>query len=269
MGRPKPPEEIEVKLAIIGPRPRAILEHIRLTERIGRFRVMFREMQVFDDRYYDTPRGDLTERGFALRVRKEGERRIITLKYPGTADQRGVTRRGEMELPWSLANRRLILRRLEHEGVGLHTQGSRGPNDLPDAPEDAEMVEIQFRRTLRNIFGVTELSEANSDEPYEELCLDETVYHIQGRVVRRYEVEIETRRQSPDVAREVALDLEEMFPSELIPWPYGKLATGREIEALLRTGAAEDAVDGEELTLAGYRRLRASLDSRSNHYGTP
>jgi hypothetical protein len=266
MGRPRCPEEVEVKLAAVGPCPRAVMERIRVMERIGRFRLMPSETQAIDDRYYDTPQGELGQRGLALRVRNAGDVERVTLKFPSEWDEYGLTRRGELELPWSAANWNSVRRRLAEQGVVLKAQPAPGCGAA--AMDAAGLAQIQRRDTFRDICLVVDTAAADSREATALLCLDETSYHCAGCVVRRFEVEIETLGAGVDTAVELARLLGAMFPDQLMPWPYGKLATGKAIEALLRTDFADAAVTGEDLTAQGYRLLRGRLERRANDHGT-
>ena len=54
--------------------------------------------------------------------------------------------------------------------------------------------------------------------------------------------------------------LAEVFPDDLRPWPYGKLATGRAVEQLLAAGRLEGLLDPSgRISPAAHARLAEYL----------
>ena len=53
------------------------------------------------------------------------------------------------------------------------------------------------------------------------------------------------------------------FGSELIPWKWGKLVTGKMIERLLKAGTLEDLIENDLLTKRGIQEIQKALRSGS------
>jgi hypothetical protein len=261
-------EEVEIKLAAVGPRPRSTFAKLRRLRELGPFRLAPIEKRLIEDRYYDVERRELSARGLALRLRRIAGRDLVTLKFPGRWIEDGLTKRGEMELPWSEASWNTVRDRIAARGVLLGRVPPKLFEDASAAFESLGLTIIQRRDTLRESFSIQDSTQMTDDEPRNVLCLDETAHYRDGLTARRFEVEVETQPVSEELAREFARLLRDMFPEELIPWPYGKLATGMALDALLALGCAGTLVSGEEVTVEGYRRLRERLELGDADHGT-
>lgn len=89
-------EEIELKLAL------AVADQRRFL-RIPLLRTALeKQEQVLDNTYFDTPDLDLRKRGIALRLRRQGRRRLQTVKLAGRVGDTvgGLTIRPEWEIPY-------------------------------------------------------------------------------------------------------------------------------------------------------------------------
>ncbi|WP_372614284.1 inorganic triphosphatase, partial [Halomonas sp.] len=82
-------QEIELKLALGQDGPEALRRHPRL-------RGLTPDTAHLGNTYFDTPEGDLARAQMALRLRRNGDRLVQTLKTPGQGGG-GLSSRGEWE----------------------------------------------------------------------------------------------------------------------------------------------------------------------------
>ena len=149
----------------------AEVEAVRLTPyRLG-------DASVHDllDRLFDTPAGDLAGRGYALRLRRDGERRIATLKSSGRVAG-AVHSRDEIEVV-----------------VGADTAT---PKAWPE-PIRGRVAEAIGGAPLRRIVTVRNRRVAwpveREGRLVAEMALDEGVISAGGRRTRFREIEVELR----------------------------------------------------------------------------
>ena len=86
-------EEIEIKLALAQSDQRRFMRHPLLKT------ASERTDQILDNIYYDTPDLELRKHGIALRVRRQGRRRLQTVKLAGRVVN-GLSTRPEWEVPY-------------------------------------------------------------------------------------------------------------------------------------------------------------------------
>ena len=80
-----------------------------------------------------------------------------------------------------------------------------------------------------------------------ELTLDDVGYQLPAGTARLLEVEVEAKGPGGLETVQALLEaLAEAFPSDLKPWPFGKLATGRAVERLLAEGRLEGLLDDRQ-----------------------
>ena len=232
------PEEVELKLAVVGEDPAATLVAIAALERLGPARLGRSTRHVIHDRYWDTPDGRLGDRRLTLRLRDVDGRVLFGVKGGGSASD-GLFRRRELELPADSAGWAEIRRVLAEAGVPL------APPPL-DSSEPADwlraggLVVTQDRRTDRVARLVRD-----RDRAFAELALDTTRYRFGERVVTFREVEIE-ERAGRDTARDLGAALLERFPGRLEVATLGKYARGLQLEReLTGGGAGRRSADGQ------------------------
>ncbi|UVF20458.1 CHAD domain-containing protein [Microvirga terrae] len=85
--RPSPPQEVELKLEAMPSELGRVLAHPLLTERSDSART-----QTLHSTYFDTPDHTLRQAGISLRVRRDGERRIQTIKAARRSNSVAVAR---------------------------------------------------------------------------------------------------------------------------------------------------------------------------------
>ena len=125
---------------------------------------------------------------------------------------------------------------------------------LPDPPEGAGAGEpladlaglglhpTQTRHTTRIPRDV--LERGADGGPVAELTVDDVAYQLPAGTARLLEVEVEAKGAGGlETVQALLGALAEVFPDDLRPWPYGKLATGRAVEQLLADGRLEGLLD--------------------------
>jgi hypothetical protein len=233
------PREIESSLAVISEAPEDALREIeRLDEIAGHSLAPVRPERI-RDRYFDTPDGRLAERRIALRVRELNGRVLVALKGPSEAGRWGVESRLELEQGWSeeawTKVRAELLRR------GIHVDAVSGSSTPAEALGAAGLEVVQDRTAERRVRDV--LPSGGGEARVAELALDTVTYHLPGRDVRHYEVEIEAKaRHGSEAVAAVATALVDCYWPRLRPWRHGKLPTGRAVAALLGESRARDLV---------------------------
>jgi hypothetical protein len=121
---------------------------------------------------------------------------------------------------------------------------------LPDPPQGTGAGEpladlaglglhpTQSRHTTRSPRDVRE--RGTDGGPVAELAVDDVAYQLPAGTARLIEVEVEAKGGGGLGTVQALLGaLAEVFPDDLRPWPYGKLATGRAVERLLAAGRLE------------------------------
>jgi len=180
--------EIELKLLLAPADLGALPGHPRVREhaRVARRTVRLHSV------YFDTPLGDLRERGLALRVRREGGRWLQTLKGPGEAVA-GMHARGEFE--WRVPGEAPVVELLANTPHAKLFGKRRVREAL------APVFATEFRRR------VIELVFADGTEA--ELCLDAGEIRAGTAVEAISEAEIEIVKGDPRTLIGFAIGLSE------------------------------------------------------------
>lgn len=251
--------EIEIALLIGADDPAAVAGTIADRGGIADYSLRPRPLERLHDRHFDTPGRDLQTRRLALRIRERAGARWIALKSPRGMRDSGALEREEIELAWSPQALGRIVRELRRWSIAL-----------PDPPRDAGsdpirvmarlgLEVVQERTTERQAWDVT--ATARPAGRLAELAIDRVEYIFPARMARLYLVEVEVKGDGGERAvQAIANALLEQFGASLRRWPYGKLASGREVGELLAAGALEGLFgrDGT-LTPKALDRLEARL----------
>jgi hypothetical protein len=216
--------------------------------------------RIMRDRYLDTGQRALAARRIALRRRAIADGWLVTVKGPPRPASPGLSRRLELEAPWSPEALGRIVDALRAEGVTLpRLSGSTG---APlEAARSLGLRVVQDRETHRRPRVVTRVDDPRG-AALAELAVDAVAYRIEAKIVRLYQVEVEARSADAAPAVRAIMDrLAAQFAPALRPWPYGKLATGEAITRLLRAGDLDGALGADGALLrAGIQRVWAVLD---------
>ena len=237
------PREVEGVLLVCADDQEAAGRKVAGLEGVDRFELRARATQRIRDTYLDTGEGALGAARVAVRVRELDGRPLLTLK--ADAVRSGLaSERLELEAPWSAGAIGAVLEELRRRGI-----------ELPDPPEGAGAGEpladlgglglgpTQLRETTRTPRDVLERGRRDAG-PVAELTVDDVGYRLPAGTARLLEVEVEAKGPG---GMETVNDLLEVlaaaFPDDLVPWPYGKLATGRAVERLLADGRLDGLLD--------------------------
>ncbi len=253
--------EVELSLLISAPDPEAVLQRLARLRAIGPYALAARGLERIVDRYFDTPRGELRRQGLALRLREVGGTTLIGLKGPRRARSTRTEDRYELERPFSAEAVAEVGRRAGLEVRPVAEADGADPERLLET--SLGVRRIQRRETDRLVREVADTA-GGPGPVLAELVLDRVRFEVEGRAVRHYEVEIESKApgKGTEAARRIAAELRSRYPDELAEWPWGKLATGSAVEALLREGALEELGPDGTLTGAGYEQIRRRLERR-------
>jgi len=254
------PREVEVSLVVVADDPESVLRRIARLREIGRYVLHARGSERIVDRYFDTPGGALRERGWALRLRALDGTLLIGLKGPRRGRSTKTEDRFERERPFA------------HEAVeeiGARTGLKGADRDAADANDPVAVLEarlgvrvIQERETSRLVRDAAHAREV-SGPALAELALDQVRFQIEGREIRHYEIEVESKRPGPGTkaAKEISAELVSRYGDELLDWSFGKLPTGRAIEDLLARGALDDLGPEGRLRPGAYEQIRRHLEN--------
>lgn len=208
--------EIELKLALSPAYGEQLLKQ-KLLERCttGHCRADEVECKILQNIYFDTPERALAAEKVALRIRRDGERYIQTLKTAGSAAA-GLSVRREWE--WPLTTAQLDLQLLK-------------PHLPPALQQDAVLAslapqfETNFTREVRWIRGAATEGEKSW---VVEVALDRGEVLAAGLQEPICELEFELKQGSPALLFEVALELARQLP--LLPQELSKAQRGYRLQ---------------------------------------
>jgi inorganic triphosphatase YgiF len=237
------PREVEGVLLVRAVDQEAAAGKVAGLEAVGRFRLRRRPPQRIRDTYLDTGDGALGEARVAFRVRELDGSPLLTLKADPVRSGLAAQRL-ELEAPWSAAALRMVLEELRRRGIDLPV-----PSELAGAGEPlADLAGLglhptQTRETTRTPRDVLD-GDDKAAGPVAELTVDDVGYRLPAGTARLLEVEVEAKGAGGMATVNDLLEaLAAAFPDDLVPWPYGKLATGRAVERLLADGRLEGQLD--------------------------
>ncbi|WP_110714658.1 inorganic triphosphatase [Salinicola acroporae] len=168
-------DEIELKLALSSQGPALLIEHPLL-------RTLTSRTVSLGNQYYDTAESALRSRRVALRVRRQDERRLQTLKSAAQSHG-GLSSRGEWEWP---------LDGVECNAAGLDVKGLR-------ALEHPALAGLALE-TLRPVFTTDferRLWHYRDDECDIEIALDQGTIDVGAATLPIRELELELKRGDP------------------------------------------------------------------------
>lgn len=260
----KPPrQEIEVKLVVCAAAPGNVVAAVAALTRVGPYRLAEGGRQEIADAYFDTPDGALARKGLSLRLRRLNHRWLVTLKGPSACQREGLAQRMELELPWGSAGLAAVVSALQAEGIELPAAAPPKPDEAPHAALTRQGVHlIQKRETIRRARGIFE-DKSTATAPLAEMAIDEVVYLLAAGTARHSEIEVEAcPGAGAATILEVARLLRKQFDPALLPWGYGKLATGKALALMTAAAGWTGLLDAERRLLpAAYERIRGILET--------
>jgi inorganic triphosphatase YgiF len=237
------PHEVEGVLLVRADDQEAAAAKVAGLEAVGRFRLRHRPAQRIRDTYLDTGEGALGAARVAFRVRELDGSPLLTLK--ADAVRSGLAaQRLELEAPWSAAALGMVLEELRRRGVqvGDAPQGAGAGEPLADLA-GLGLRPTQTRETTRIPRDVL-AGDDPAAGPVAELTVDDVGYRLPAGIARLLEVEVEAKGSGGiETVNDLLETLAAAYPDDLVPWPYGKLATGRAVERLLADGRLEGLLD--------------------------
>lgn len=256
--------EVEASLIIWSENPQPVAGQIAGLTSVGNYRLLPQDPILIHDLYFDTPDRALQTPQMALRLREIGGTSWITLKGPSqpTGWGSGVERL-EIEVEWSKGALTGIVEELRARGVEILPQWQDSDDAYPLAVMAGLGLEvIQDREGHRQLWNI--VAGDRSSPVLAELALDFVVFNFSGQQVCYHEVEIEAKGEGgPAVIQAMVESLVVMVGPVLRTWDYGKLATGKAIEGLLKTGELQELLGVDNnLKPAALDRISDYLESR-------
>lgn len=245
-------EEIEAKLAVVGPDPESVLNELASLTRLGPYRLGRTEDLLLDDTYYDTAAFDLLRQGVALRIRRIGSLILFCMKSGEVLDADGVARRREEERVWSSGCRDLISELGRAPTIDTTRFEFHGENPAKTL-EKMGLFPIQHRLTERRT--VESWPERGpGDRPAAHICLDRVIYELPPGAVVHMEIEVEAScLEDRDHVGKITRLLSEYLGAKAFFWPHNKLITGIALARLPGPGTRETRT----LSMADYDAISA------------
>jgi CYTH domain len=260
------PHEVEAALLARGARP-GVLDEVARLDQLGPYRLRGVTSLHLRDRYFDTWHGDLALRRLALRLRESDGECLLALKGESQRMRAGISRL-ELEEAWTSDAVGRVRATLEDAGVPLpksHEDRLRGHDEADEPAERLGRMGlrvIQERETERR--RRTFIHPDRGERVLAELDIDSVVYRIADHLARLFEVEIELRDPTFDLATAVE-SLVERVPG-LVPWVYSKLAVGKALERALAEGRLALSPDGT-IPPEGYDEIERMLSTEAAEAG--
>jgi hypothetical protein len=253
--------EIEAALMVYADAPQAIGHRLADLQTLAEFSLLPRATQTIEDIYFDTTDRSLQARLIALRVRRLDGTTLVTMKADSHRTGAGEDRL-EIESPWSSSALHHVVSELRSRGVGVPASpGELGSADPTAVMASLGLEQVQTRVTTRTPRDL--VARGAEAEPVAELAIDAVTYRFREGRVRLLEVEVEAKGGGDaSTVERITASLRDEFPSQLRPWPYGKLPTGQAIQELLADGQL-DGLTGPDgmLRPAACERIAGLLNS--------
>ena len=263
--------EIEAALIVYATAPKTVEQCLAHLQTLLEFGLLPRPTETIEDTYFDTTDRSLQVRLIALRIRRIDGIRLLTMKADSHPALSGEDRL-EIEYPWSPSVLHSVMSELRNRGVGVPSSpGELGSTDPTAVLASLGLEEVQTRVTMRTPRDV--VADGAETQPVAELAIDTVTYRFRDGRVRLLEVEVEAKgRGDASTVERITASLHDAFPSQLLPWPYGKLPTGNAIQELLADGKLDGLINEDRmLRPAAYEQLAGLLkrDAMSRSRETP
>jgi hypothetical protein len=241
-----PGHEIEAALIVYADAPQTVEQRLADLQTLAEFRLLSRAAEDIKDTYFDTKDRSLQARLIALRVRRRDDTSLLTMKadsHPALAGEDRV----EIESPWSSNVLHNVMRELRNRGVDVPgLPGGLGSTDPTAVMASLGLEEVQTRVTRRTPRDV--VAGGAETQLLAELAIDAVTYRFRDGRVRLHEVEVEAKGVGDaSTVERITASLLAAFPSQLRPWPYGKLPTGKAIQRLLADGKLDGLISKDHM----------------------
>jgi hypothetical protein len=227
--------EIEAALIVYADAPQAIEHRLAGLQTLAEFSLLRRATETIEDTYFDTTDRSLQARLIALRVRRLDGTTLVTMKADSHRTVAGEDRL-EIESPWSSSALHTVISELRSRGADVPgPPGELGSADPTAVMASLGLEQVQTRVTTRTPRDL--VARGAESEPIAELAIDAVTYRFREGRIRLLEVEVEAKGGGDaSTVERITASLRAEFPSQLLPWPYGKLPTGQAIQELLADG---------------------------------
>ena len=236
------PEEVEAALFIRSAAASAVADEIAQLDTLGGYLLHRGPDEHIRDVHFDSPDYPLRARGIALRARQKNGRRLITLKGPMRRLDNGSISRTEVERPWTFDGVKQVAEILAEMHIVVPAlPAALGDGNPAEVLKRAGFAVLKSRATERRVRNILKTS---SQAVLAELAIDAVRYELDQGDAAFFEVEIEAKSaEAYDVVPHCMGALQGTFQHALRPWPYGKLATGSAIAALLHSVSPAGLLD--------------------------
>ena len=175
----------------------------------------------------------------------------------------GVTDRFELELGWSGEAVRTVVEELLRRGI--EAKELRKDQDFEQPLRvfaKLGLDVIQRRQDGRQVRNVVRNDDAGN--VLAELAIDSLAFNFKGQQAHHKEVEIEAKSEDgASILGSLTANLQNLFPSDLVPWDHGKLATGLAVERLADSGELKVLLDeNNQIRPEAYSRIDSYLRAR-------
>ncbi|MGO8819741.1 MAG: methylated-DNA--[protein]-cysteine S-methyltransferase [Desulfomonilaceae bacterium] len=247
------PLEREAKLVIVSNNPASIILNLKTLNFIAGFPLGPWNEQCFQDLYFDLPDRSLSQRKWALRLRKCGNMDRIAIKGPAIEMSDGSISRPEIEME---SNREAVKRIMAHmKGLGINIVSTLSKQyiNVQDSLKFLRLEVIQKRDTRR---VVRKIFDPGTSEPIAELDIDQVSFIAGDKELEHYEIEIESWATPNCPVIENSLEfLKSKFGDSVATWKLDKLSTVKLICDLFQEGRAPRDFSGKLLTVPIYEMV--------------
>ncbi len=256
------PKETEAKLIIVSDNPSEVIHNLKTLKLLGEFPLGPNKERRFQDLYFDLPGRFLSQKKWALRLRRLGAVQKIAIKGPASGLSDGSLTRPELEMEWNLDALKRIVGLMRDIGINIAANPPRENIDAERSLKFLGLEVIQKRDTCRI---VRKIFDPQNSEPVAEMDIDHVSFVVGDRMFEHYEIEIESWA-APDcpVIQKSLESLKIKLGKSVMPWRIDKLTTVQLISDLVQTGKISGLCPGDLLTRPVYemvleKSLRRSL----------
>jgi len=220
----------------------------------GPYQLIPQNSKEFWDMYIDMPEGYLRQMKIALRVRKDYNKNLVTLKIPTSENIETGRNDIEIEKAWSKVAlndiftvllyhikkdkaHEKVVKKIKEISRKIARDELSISNDITDKSiEEFGLQVVQKRFTKRETRNIIQKAE-KSEKVLAELVMDSVVFDISNKKIHHYDIEVEeiTRNGASATARESIMGMftKSDYAPFLKKWKHGKLALGYGIEKLI------------------------------------
>ncbi len=247
------PMETEAKLVIVSNNPSEIILYLKTLDLIAEFPLGPCNEQCFQDIYFDLPARPLSQKKWALRLRKSGDTGRIALKGPASELTDGLLRRPEIEMRSNHEAIKSVMALLKDLGINII---STSPKQNAKAEDSLKLLgfDVIQKRDIRRV--IRKMFLPGTSKPIAELDIDKVSFIVGDKELEHYEIEIESWTTPDCPVIENSLEfLKAEFGNSVVTWKLDKLSTVKLICDLFQEGRAPEDFSGKLLTVPIYEMV--------------